>query len=224
MQPLNRHGMVGAAFDDPNLIADSGLVPIVALAEQIGLPELVVENVAIVDADNAAGANPHAKVMSLVAGMAARADSIDDIDRLRHAGNRFVVGEMRAPSTVGTFLRAFTHGHVQQPNNVHRAVLVGLMQRMNLLPGSDQVVFVDLDSTHRDVYGYAKQGGEGEGDHSVWLGQSPAVLHGQPDELVCQLPEGEYGAVVDFGWHGPFLNGVPCHARRRVQDRQDSRR
>jgi hypothetical protein len=160
MQSLYRHHLVDVAFDDPNLIADSGLVPIVALAEQIGLPDLILQNLAIVNGDNAAGANPHCKVMSLVAGMAAGADSIDDVDRLRQAGNRAVFGEMRAPSTLGTFLRAFTHGHVQQLNKVLRGSLVALMQRVNLLPGADQVVFVDLDSTHRDVYGYHKQGAE----------------------------------------------------------------
>lgn len=160
MQSLYGHRQVDVAFDDPNLIADSGLVPLVALAEQIGLPDLVLEHLAIVDGPNAAGANAQAKVMSLVAGMAAGADSIDDVDRLRQAGNRHVFGGMRAPSTLGTFLRAFSHGHVQQLNKIHRAVLVALMQRVNLLPGADQVVFVDLDSTHRDVHGYAKQGAE----------------------------------------------------------------
>lgn len=62
--------MVDVAFDDPHLIADAGLVPLIALGEQIDLPELVPEHLAIVDADNAAGVNPHAKVMSLVAGRA----------------------------------------------------------------------------------------------------------------------------------------------------------
>jgi hypothetical protein len=152
--------MVDVAFDDPNLVSDAGLVPLIALAEQIGLPELVAEHLAIVDADNSAGANPHAKVMSVVAGMAAGADSIEDIDRLRQTGNRVVFGQMRAPSTLGTFLRAFTHGHVQQLNTVLRQSLVALAERVNLLPGVDQVVFVDVDSTHRQVYGYAKQGAE----------------------------------------------------------------
>jgi hypothetical protein len=149
---------VDAAFDDVNVIADAGLVPVVALAEQIGLPRLVGDHLAMVDADNSAGANPDAKVMSLLAGMVAGADSIDDIDRLRHAGNEVAFTGMRAPSTLGTFLRAFTHGHVQQLNAVLRASLVALVQRVDLLPGSDQVVFVDLDSTHRQVYGYAKDG------------------------------------------------------------------
>jgi hypothetical protein len=64
-----------------------------------------------------------------------------------------VFEQVRAPSTVGTFLRAFTHGHVQQLNRVLRELLVALCQRVDLLPGADQVVFVDLDSTHRQVYG-----------------------------------------------------------------------
>jgi hypothetical protein len=160
MQSLYAPRMVDAVFDDPNLIADAGLVPLIALAEQVGLPDLVAEHLAIVDGDNSAGANAHCKVMSIVAGMAAGADSIEDIDRLRQTGNRRVFGEMRAPSTLGTFLRAFTHGHVQQLNAVLRASLIGLAQRVDLLPGADQVVFVDLDSTHRQVYGYAKQGAE----------------------------------------------------------------
>jgi hypothetical protein len=121
--------MVDVAFDEPNLVADAGLVPLLALAEQVGLPALVAEHVAIVDADNSAGANAPAKVMSLVAGMAAGADSIEDIDRLRQTGNRLVFAEMQAPSTVGTFLRAFTHGHVQQLNAVLRASLATLAHR-----------------------------------------------------------------------------------------------
>ena len=160
MQSLYAPTSVDVAFDEPNLIGDAGLVPVVALAEQVGLPELVLEHLAIVDADNSAGANPHAKVMSLVAGMAAGADSIEDIDRLRQGGNRGVFDQMRAPSTVGTFLRAFTHGHVQQLSTVLRQSLIALAKQVNLLPGADQVVFVDLDSTHRQVYGYAKQGAQ----------------------------------------------------------------
>ena len=109
MQSSHAAGAVDIAFDDPNLVADAGLVSVVALAEQVGLPELVDEHVRISGADNSAGANPAAKVMSLVAGMVAGADSIEDTDRLRHAGNTVVFDQIRAPSTLGTFLRAFTH-------------------------------------------------------------------------------------------------------------------
>jgi hypothetical protein len=161
MQSSHVATVVDVAFDDPNLIADAGLVPVIALAERIGLPDLVAEHVAIAGAANSAGANPVAKVMSLVAGMVAGADSIEDVDRLRHtasAGNGVLFDQVRAPSTLGTFLRAFTHGHVQQLNRVLRDSLVALAQQVDLLPGADQVVFVDVDSTHRQVYGYAKQG------------------------------------------------------------------
>jgi len=111
-------------------------------------PDLVAGQVSIVGAANAAGANPVAKVMSLVAGMSAGADSIADLDRLRQTGNQLLFAGTRAPSTLGTFLRAFTHGHVQQLNAVLREHLVALCARVDLLPGADQLVFVDLDSTH----------------------------------------------------------------------------
>src|SRR5436305_4545088 len=158
MRSCHAASAVDIAFEDPNLIADGGLVSVVALAEQVGLPELVADLVTITGAANSAGANPAAKVMSLVAGMVAGADSIEDMDRLRHAGNDVVFDQVRAPSTLGTFLRAFTHGHVQQLNTVLRRSLIALAERVPLLPGADEVVFVDLDSTHRQVYGYAKQG------------------------------------------------------------------
>jgi hypothetical protein len=158
MRSCHAASAVDIVFDDPNLIADAGLVPVVALAEQIGLPALVTEQVRITGAANSAGANPAAKVMSLLAGMIAGADSIEDIDRLRHAGNQAVFDQIRAPSTLGSFLRAFTHGHVQQLNALLRQSLIRLTGRAPLLPGAEQVVFVDLDSTHRRVYGYAKQG------------------------------------------------------------------
>ena len=158
MRSSHAAAAVDVAFDEPNLIADAGLVPVVALAERVGLPELVAEHVVIAGAVNSAGANPAAKVMSLLAGMVAGADSIEDVDRLRHTGNTLAFDGIRAPSTLGTFLRAFTHGHVQQLNAVLRGTLIRLAEHTPLLPGAEQVVFVDLDSTHRQVYGYAKQG------------------------------------------------------------------
>lgn len=95
-------------FDDPNLIADAGLVPVLALADQIGLPDLVGDHVAITGAANSAEANPAAKVLSLLAGMIAGADSITDMDRLRHAGNSVVFDQMHGPFDCG-----------QLPTSVH---------------------------------------------------------------------------------------------------------
>ena len=76
--------------------------------------------------------------MSLVAGMAAGADSIDDLDVLRHAGAARVFDGVRAPSTLGTFLRGFTFGHVRQLDAVAARTLTGLAERVPLLPGIEQ--------------------------------------------------------------------------------------
>jgi transposase InsO family protein len=151
---------VDAVFDEPNLIADAGLVPVVRLAERAGLPGLVSETVRISGAGNSGGANPAAKVMTLVAAMAAGADSIDDAGRLRHSAMPAAFAGIRAPSTAGTFLRSFTHGHGLQLHRVHRKFLGELAAHAPLLPGADQLAFVDIDPTHRRVYGRAKQGAQ----------------------------------------------------------------
>ncbi|PYC64279.1 IS1380 family transposase [Streptomyces tateyamensis] len=160
MQSSHAVSAVSAVFDEPNLIADAGLVPLVRLAESVGLPALVGDRLRIEDADNGAGANPTAKVMTLVAAMCAGADSIDDTNRLRHGAMGRLFGGVRAPSTLGTFLRAFTHGHNRQLHSVHRDFLARLARATPLLPGLEQVAFVDIDPTHRRVYGRAKQGAE----------------------------------------------------------------
>ncbi len=98
--------------------------------------------------------------MSLVAAMCAGADSIDDTGRLRHGAMPTAFDGVRAPSTLGTFLRSFTHGHVLQLHAVHRRLLGELARRAPLLPGADQVAFIDVDSTHQRVFGRAKQGAQ----------------------------------------------------------------
>jgi hypothetical protein len=148
------------SFDDPNLLAYGGLVPVVRLAERCDLPGLTGRLLRIVDAPNSGGANPAAKLMSLVAAMSAGADSIDDAHRLRHGGMATAFGGARAPSTLGTFLRSFTHGHARQLHAVHRQFLAELAVRTPLLPGAGQVAFIDVDPTHQRVYGRAKQGAQ----------------------------------------------------------------
>lgn len=151
---------VSAAFDDPNLIALAGLVPVMRLAERCGLPRLVTQNVKLTGALNGAGAAADAKVTSIVGGMAAGADSIDNLDVLRHGSMPAVFGGIRAPSTLGTFLRAFTHGHPLQLHAVHRRFLGALAAHTPLLPGAGEKAFIDIDSTHKRVYGRTKQGAE----------------------------------------------------------------
>ena len=159
MQSCHAATAVTAAFDEPNLIADAGLLPLVRLAERAGLPDLAAA-IRIEGAANSGGAHPAAKVMSLLSAMCAGADSIDDADRLRHGAMARAFGGIRAPSTLGTFLRSFTHGHNRQLHRVHRRFLAELARQTPLLPGADQVMYIDIDPTHRRVYGHAKQGAE----------------------------------------------------------------
>ena len=102
---------VSSVFDDPNLVSCAGLVPVLALAQRCALSSLVESTLTL---KAAGGVNAHLKVPALVAGMVAGADSIDDMDLLRHGGMDRIFAGVRAPSTLGTFLRAFTFGHVRQ--------------------------------------------------------------------------------------------------------------
>ncbi len=141
-------------FDDPNLVSAAGLVPVLRLAEEAGLYDLL--GGVSVDSPNAV-----AKASSVVGGMLAGADSIDDLDLLRHGAMGRLFAGVRAPSTLGTFLRAFTHGHVQQLDAAGAGLLAGLSARVpGLLAGAgpDGVAFIDVDDTIREVHGYSKQG------------------------------------------------------------------
>lgn len=146
-------------FDDERLVSCAGLVPVMALAEQAGLSELVSQRVRIKSSLVAsAGVNPAGKLTSIIAGMAAGADSIDDLDLIRSGGMKRLFDQVYAPATLGQFLRSFTHGHVSQLASVARAHLVGLVERTDLLPGIEEQAYVDIDSLLRPVYGHAKQG------------------------------------------------------------------
>ena len=160
MQSSHAVSAVSAAFDDANLVAYAGLVPMMRLAERCGLSRLVTAKVRLTGAKNSAGAAADAKVTSIVGGMATGADSIDDLDVLRHGAMTTVFAGVRAASTLGTFLRAFTHGHALQLHAVHRRFLAALAVHTPLLPGSGEKAFIDVDSTHKRVYGRAKQGAE----------------------------------------------------------------
>ena len=140
------HGLakIHASFDDPNLVSRAGLVPVMALAQRAGLADLAGEHVRIA---RRCGANAHLKVPCLVAGMAAGADSIDDMDLLRHGAMPGLFGGIRAPSTLGSHLRSYTWGNARQLERVSR-----------LLPGRDTLAFIDIDAMQKRVYGRRKQG------------------------------------------------------------------
>jgi hypothetical protein len=155
VQLLHAAAKTHASFDDPNLVSHAGLVPVMRLAQMVGLERLVAQHVRV---NAEVGANPGVKVGSLVAGMTAGADDIDDMDLLRHGALPDTFGGIRAPSTLGSFLRAFSHGNVRQLAAVHRRVLAELAARTPLLAGSEELVFIDVDSTQKRVYGPDKQG------------------------------------------------------------------
>jgi hypothetical protein len=149
----------GAVFDEANLISAAGLVPVMELAERTGLSELLDEHVRFgCERVKAGAANATAKLTAIVAGMAAGADSIDDLDVIRSGGMRQVFTGVYASATLGILLREFTFGHARQLAGVQRRHLLALAQRTPVLDGIEQQAFVDIDSLLRPVYGHQKQG------------------------------------------------------------------
>ena len=125
---LSQIPKVTPKFDEANLIAHAGLVPVMQLARQVGLRARVATQLKV---PGSAGCNAPGKVASIVAGMVAGADSIDDLDVLREGATGKVLPEPYAPSTLGTFLRAFTFGQVRQLG----AVAAGLLTAWRAWPG-----------------------------------------------------------------------------------------
>src|SRR4029077_11536844 len=159
VQVSHRFIASSAVFDDDHLVSCAGLVPVMTLAAQTGLPQLLADKVRIpVPRIRSGSANPSPKLTTVIAGMCAGADSIDDLDVVRSGGMKTLFGGVYAPSTVGTLLREFTFGHARQLESVLREHLVALCEHVELLPGAEQQVFIDIDSLLRPVYGHAKQG------------------------------------------------------------------
>ena len=190
------------AFDDPNLVSAAGLLPVLALADQAGLRRLADERLTV---PTDKGANAGLKVGSLVAGMVAGADSIDDMALLRHGGMGRIFAKAYAPSTLGSFLRAFTFGHVRQLDAVASRFLAALAARTGLLdgpeePGADPVAgyaLVDIDDTIIEVHGHAKQGAgfgySGVRGLNALLG-TLTVTGGAPVILAQRLRKGSAGS------------------------------
>src|ERR1700728_2338823 len=126
-----------------------------ALAQRAGLPGLVAAHVR---PGGPCGVNAQLKIPCLVAGMAAGADSIDDMDLLRHGALPGLFGGIRAPSTLGSHLRSYTWGNVRQLEAVSRLLLGELARRAPLLPGREQLAVIDIDAMQKRVYGHRKQG------------------------------------------------------------------
>jgi len=146
---------VRAVFDDERVVSDAGVVLAATLADRLGIEALVEQSVCLGYRPGAANAG--AKVMTLISAMALGADCIDDCDVLRAGRTGQVLGhEVLAPSTLGTFLRSFTFGHVRQ---LDRVLGQALERAWAAGAGPDDGrLIVDVDSFVGEVHGYAKQG------------------------------------------------------------------
>jgi hypothetical protein len=147
---------VQIAFDEERLISDAGLLICATLAERLGLSELVNDSVSLGNGVPGA-AQPGRKIMTLIHGMLAGADRIDQMNVLRAGSTQMILGHrVMAPSTLGTFLRAFTFGHVRQLDHVLDVALTRAWAA-GAGPGEGPLV-IDIDSFVGEVYGDLKDG------------------------------------------------------------------
>ena len=188
MLPPERPDRIHVAFDDHRLVANAGLILPVTLAHRLGLGELVDRHVDLGDAPGRANAGD--KLLTLVASALAGGDWIDDADALRAGGTERVLGcTVKAPSTLGTFLRSFRWGHVRQLDRVSREALArawaaGAEPR-------DGPLTIDLDSTVCETFGLAKEGARRH-NYAGQRGYHPllAVAAGTGDVLMARLRQG----------------------------------
>ena len=188
MLPQNKPDRIRILFDDHRLVANAGLLLPAALARHLGLRELVDHHL---DLGGAPGrANTGDKMLTPVASALAGGDCIDDADALRAGGTVGVLGcVVKAPSTLGTFLRSFRWGHVRQLDRVSRQLLARAWAA-GAGPG-DSPPTIDLDSTICETYGPAKEGAR----HHGYTGARgyhplPAIAAGTGEVLMSRLRDG----------------------------------
>ena len=188
MLPFEHPDRIHVAFDDHRLVANAGLLLPASLALRLGLVVLVNKHVDLGDAPGRA--NTGHKLLTLVASALAGGDCIDDADALRSGGTARVLGcVVKAPSTLGTFLRSFRWGHVRQLDRVSRELLARAWAA-GAGPG-DSPLTIDLDSTICETYGLAKEGARRRG-YTGQRGYHPllAVAAGTGEVLMARLREG----------------------------------
>jgi hypothetical protein len=198
---------VGVVFDEQRLISDAGLLLAATLSDRLGIEELVNESVWLGYRVPGA-ALPGRKVLSLVHGMLAGADSIDDMNVLRAGSAGLILGHrVMAPSTLGTFLRAFTFGHVRQLDHVFDQSLARVWEagagarfpRPRKRADKDMVELSDMPERER-----AQERPERRGRH-----------HPVPQDQACR-PRAEHVHVIDRVRAGEH----PVHQREHLAARQ----
>jgi hypothetical protein len=146
---------IGVTFDEPNLVANAGLLLVASLASRLGLEALI--NATVKLSGRVGGALPGRKILTLVHAMIAGASHIDHADMLRSGATEKVLGHrVMAPSTLGIFLRSFTFGHIRQLDRV-LAETITRAWSCGGGPGSQELV-LDVDSTICEVCGRQKHG------------------------------------------------------------------
>lgn len=213
---------MSARFDDPNLVSSAGLVPVMRIAADAGLTELAHKDLSV---PTDKGGNAGLKIASLVAGMVAGADSIDDMALLRHGGMGRIFDRTYAPSTLGSFLRTFTFGHVRQLDAIASRFLARLATQTPLIvpPADGERLMVDIDDTIVEVHGHAKQG-SGYGYSGVrglnaliatasTTGSAPVVVAQRLRKGSCGSPRGAARLVADALKTTTTLTGAPVLVR-----------
>ena len=200
MQSSSRNlDRLGVAFDDPHLVANARLLLPATLAQHLGLREVVEYHVDL--GESPGRAHVGHKALSLVNSMLAVGDSIDDTNVLRAGAIQGVVGHaVLAPSTLGTFLRSFTFGHVRQLDAVSREMLCRAWGG-GRGPG-DGAITIDMDSTICEVYGLLKQG----------VGFGYTKVRGLPSSAGHQSRRRRGAPLSTSGWiglHRQRSRGVP---------------
>ena len=147
---------IDTVFDEPGLVANAGLLAVATLVSRLGLGSLIDQTVRL--RGRVGGANAGSKLLTLILTLVAGGSHIDHVNMLR-AGDTARVLPFRvvAPSTLGTFLRSFTFGHVRQLDRVIAETLKRVWTDWGGGPGGDRLI-IDVDSTITEVFGYAKQG------------------------------------------------------------------
>ena len=154
-EPVGLDG-IRVVFDDERIVSDAGVTLVATLAQRLGIERFAQRWVRL-RRERPGAANAGRKVMALIYGMVLGADCIDDCEVLRAGRTRRLLGGwLPAPSTLGTFLRAFTFGHVRQLDRLLAETLARAW-RAGAGPGSERLV-VDVDSFVGEVHGYKKEG------------------------------------------------------------------
>jgi hypothetical protein len=207
-QPVVNLDSVRVVFDDERAVANAGLMLPATLAGRLGVEQMVTDTVCLGEVPGRA--LPGRKVMTLVHGMLAGADCIDDMDVLRSGRTGLVLGHrVMAPSTLGTFLRAFTFGHVRQLDRVLDQALCRAWAA-GAGPGSDRLV-IDIDSFVGEVHGYQKQG-TGYG-YTRQLGYHPLLATRSGTSEVLHI-RNRHGSANTQRGNPRFLDELLARVRR----------